>query len=393
TYAVSDISGNSDTEVRTVNVVDTTAPVITILGDTSETVQVGAIYTDAGATAYDVGDGDLTALIITTTTVNTFVIGSYSVTYAVSDISGNSDTEVRTVDVVDTTAPVINSVSLSATRVNEGDIITFTVDVTDNQGVDSVELVTNSGSYTLDNGGSGDIYTGDVDTTGFALDTYSYTITATDDSGNTDTATGTYEVTIVSPMTVHIVADKTSGEEDLDVSFASYVDAGGVEPLTYSWSFGDGDTDSSKNVRHVFTSDGTYTVTLTVRDQYGNDGTASIVITVSAEESSSDPRNNIKVDGVSLGSDVIEAGETLEAYINVENIGDNRLRDLAITISIPELGIWITSTADDVRSGDEEEFAIGLDIPDDVAPGVYDVRIVISTDDMKRIKHRDVEII
>ncbi|MEK6921099.1 MAG: hypothetical protein AABX82_04400, partial [Nanoarchaeota archaeon] len=62
-------------------------------------------------------------------------------------------------------------------------------------------------------------------------------------------------------------------------------------------------------------------------------------------------------------------------------------------ISIPELGIWITSTADDVRSGDEEEFAIGLDIPDDVAPGVYDVRIVISTDDMKRIKHRDVEII
>ena len=36
---------------RTVNVVDTTAPVITLLGDNPMTIEVGSTFTDPGATA------------------------------------------------------------------------------------------------------------------------------------------------------------------------------------------------------------------------------------------------------------------------------------------------------------------------------------------------------
>ena len=39
---------------------DTTAPVITLLGDAEVGVEAGAEYTDAGATAADIVDGDLT---------------------------------------------------------------------------------------------------------------------------------------------------------------------------------------------------------------------------------------------------------------------------------------------------------------------------------------------
>ena len=47
TYNVSDDAGNAATEVtRTVNVTDTTAPVITLNGDTQITVEVGSTYTD-----------------------------------------------------------------------------------------------------------------------------------------------------------------------------------------------------------------------------------------------------------------------------------------------------------------------------------------------------------
>ncbi len=391
TYDVTDAAGNAATqETRTVVVSDTTAPVITVLGNNPETVQLGDTYTDAGATATDSLDGDLTSSIITSGTVDTTTIGTYTITYTVSDSAGNSDTETRDVEVVDTTVPTM-STSVSENPADQDDPVTFTADVTDNDAVASVELTINGVTEPMPNT-AGSTYEYILDTTGMALGYYDYTIVATDSSGNTATATGTLRITIVSLMTVHINADKTSGEEDLDVSFASYVDAGGVAPFTYVWDFGNGDTDSNKNVRHVFTKDGTYVVILTVYDQYGNEGSDSVTITVTEEETNNNPRNNIRLDGVELASDVVEAGDVLEAFVNIENIGQSRLENIALTIVIPDLGLVATSTAEDIRTGDADEFSVALDIPEDVEPGVYDVRIIVSNDEMKRVKHRDIVI-
>ena len=49
------------------------------------TVEVGTTYTDLGATASDNYDGDISADISVTNPVDTSVIGSYTVTYNVSD--------------------------------------------------------------------------------------------------------------------------------------------------------------------------------------------------------------------------------------------------------------------------------------------------------------------
>ena len=109
TYDVSDASLNAAVQrSRTVQVVDVTAPVITLLGVSSETVECTGSYTDSGATAFDVCDGDLTGFIVTVNPVNTAVPGTYSVTYNVSDAASNAAVAVvRTVHVVDTTAPVL----------------------------------------------------------------------------------------------------------------------------------------------------------------------------------------------------------------------------------------------------------------------------------------------
>ncbi len=107
TYNVSDAAGNAATEViRTVNVVnDATAPVITLLGDTPVTMDVNTEYTDAGATAEDDVDGDITANIVTVNLVDVNNIGTYTVTYNVSDAATNTATEVvRTVNVIDPSA-------------------------------------------------------------------------------------------------------------------------------------------------------------------------------------------------------------------------------------------------------------------------------------------------
>lgn len=104
TYNVSDSAGNAAVEVtRTVEVVDTTPPVITPLGANPLTITVGSTYSEPGATAYDEVDGDLTSsIVIDDSNVDTSTLGNYTVTYTVSDESGNETTATRTVYVVDT---------------------------------------------------------------------------------------------------------------------------------------------------------------------------------------------------------------------------------------------------------------------------------------------------
>ena len=109
-YSLSDLSGNPAITVqRTVNVVDTTRPVIDLQGVSAMDVEYGTVFTDAPVSAYDSHDGDLNDSIdVSGDTVNTLVLGTYTIYYDVSDSSYNEAIQQsRTVNVVDTTAPVI----------------------------------------------------------------------------------------------------------------------------------------------------------------------------------------------------------------------------------------------------------------------------------------------
>jgi len=81
---------------------DTEAPVITLNGNATIDVPLGGTYTELGATATDNVDGDLTSsIVIGGDTVDTNTLGTYIVTYNVSDAAGNNAVEVtRTVNVI-----------------------------------------------------------------------------------------------------------------------------------------------------------------------------------------------------------------------------------------------------------------------------------------------------
>jgi len=82
--------------------VDTTVPIITLIGESTIDIEVGSTYTDQGATASDNYDGDITSSIVTVNPVDTDVVGQYTVTYNVTDTSSNAAVEVtRTVNVVE----------------------------------------------------------------------------------------------------------------------------------------------------------------------------------------------------------------------------------------------------------------------------------------------------
>ena len=79
--------------------VDSTAPVITLQGGNPQAVDLNAEYQEAGASA-DTGE----TVVIDSTAVDTASVGSYTVTYNVTDAAGNQAAEkTRTVNVTDPT--------------------------------------------------------------------------------------------------------------------------------------------------------------------------------------------------------------------------------------------------------------------------------------------------
>ena len=237
TYNVSDAYGNETTATRTVSVVDTTIPVITLIGANPQTVQLNTNYTELGATAFDNYDGDITANInIDDSNVDVSTVGRYNVTYNVSDSSGNDAVQVtRVVHVMDTKPTV------------EDDAITVLKNSTDNRinvldndcfgtfgpntghsltlinGKSSI-ISANGGSITIQNNGTPNnllddyiSYTPEGDTGGYD-DTFTYTITDTNGVAATATVTVTVSNTNAQgylPDSFTVLQDSSNNELDI----------------------------------------------------------------------------------------------------------------------------------------------------------------------------------
>ena len=110
TYIVIDSNNNnSETVTRTVEVKDSTLPVITISGDISMTLEVFSSFTDPGVTVTDNYDTSLSltsAHVVVTGTVDISLVGVYTLVYNVTDSCGNQAlTKYRYVTIEDTTLP------------------------------------------------------------------------------------------------------------------------------------------------------------------------------------------------------------------------------------------------------------------------------------------------
>jgi hypothetical protein len=133
TYKSTDSAGNTGTATRSVIIgnpssstnptpqitptptsTDTTPPVVTLNGDAALQINVGDSFTDPGATATDTVDGNLTAKIVETGSVDTTTAGLYTLTYTATDAAGNSASVSRVVTVViaapaSTSTPITSS--------------------------------------------------------------------------------------------------------------------------------------------------------------------------------------------------------------------------------------------------------------------------------------------
>jgi uncharacterized repeat protein (TIGR01451 family) len=179
-------NGQTTTANRSVTVTaDASAPTIQILGANPMTVECHTSFTDPGATAHDACAGDFAATASGTVLPN--VVGTYVITYSATDPSGFSATPVtRTVNVVDTTNPVVTAPANVTVYTGSGSTTCSTVvsDATLGTGTatDSCQ-----GSLSVTRSG---VPAGNV----FPVGTTTVTYSATDASNNTGTATQTVTV-------------------------------------------------------------------------------------------------------------------------------------------------------------------------------------------------------
>jgi len=112
-----------------------------------------------------------------------------------------------------------------------------------------------------------------------------YTAVCTVTDANGDQANGSVEVAVAEDRipTVEIQADPLVGIAPLQVNFHAAV-VGGDQPLTYSWSFGDGGEAATRDAAHTYEGSGTFTAILVVTDADGDEATDSVEIGVTTDE-------------------------------------------------------------------------------------------------------------
>jgi hypothetical protein len=119
TLTVTDVDGATATDSVTVTLTNI-APLITIEGSMTFTLNVGEVFSDPGALAFDNEDGDLSSIVITISDVDNTIAGNYQVEYRVTDSGGLTSTVTRTVT-------VIQPLSSGAIRFAAGQVIELPV--------------------------------------------------------------------------------------------------------------------------------------------------------------------------------------------------------------------------------------------------------------------------
>jgi uncharacterized repeat protein (TIGR01451 family) len=263
TWTVTDTHGNSATCQQTVVVTDTQPPTITTCP-----AQVNVIADAGTCAATNVNLGTLVAtdncggaLTITNDAPTSFPVGTNTVTWSVSDASGNTATCVQTVAVTDTHPPMIttcppqvnvaaNAGTCAATNVNLGNLV-----ATDNCG----------GALTVTNNAPAS----------FPVGTNTVTWTATDASGNSATCMQTVVVTDTQPPVITTCPAQVNVVVNDGACNATNVTLG---TLTASDNCG-GALTITNNAPASFPA-GTNTVTWTVTDTHGNTATCHQTVVV-----------------------------------------------------------------------------------------------------------------
>ena len=201
---------------------DTLPPAITLIGSNPAYVELGSVFIDPGATAYDLCMGAVPVTL--SGTVNTNAVSTNTLTYTAADGNGNTNTATRLVIVRDITAPTIlwsfTNLTLAA-----GTNCTATMpNVTGTNYILATDL---SGALTLTQVPTNQAV--------LPLGSHVVVITVADASGNAAYSTNAIVVEDQTPPVIAVPPQSQTGSVGGNASFS--VSATACTPLAFQWYF------------------------------------------------------------------------------------------------------------------------------------------------------------
>jgi len=318
-YRSTDNAGNIEMTQSALVKLDKTDPVINVTepapgaGTTVYLEVNSASYSDLGATALDNLSGDLTTSIIANTSQvdsNLSKLGSYTVSYTVTDLAGNTGTAQRTVIIGDFTSPTGSiAIDESVSAPINYSAINLSLSCTDQANASgcSEMMIANDSNFT---GATWETIAPSkpwslVPTNGSNIVYLKYRDTALNESGIYSASIDYDKIDPIITVTELVQGEGTT--VNIEVNSVGYTDPGATALDNYSGDLTSVIAVDTSAVDNNLTAMGEYTVSYTVDDAAGNTGTAqrTVIIgdrtaptgTISIDEANVAP---IKFTGITL---------------------------------------------------------------------------------------------
>jgi len=313
TYTVTDSDGDVSSATRTVTILvpDTnptavmTSPSANVTITQGGSVNFAATVTSGNAPythAWNFGTSGVASQTVEDPGSVTFnTIGTFTVTYTVTDSDGDTNSATRTVTVnaPDTNPTAAISSPSANVTITQGGAVNFAATVTSgnapythawNFGTSGVasQTVEDPGSVTFN-----------------TIGTFTVTYTVTDSDGDTNSATRTVTVTAADTNPSAAISSPSANvtiTQGGAVNFAATVTSGNA-PYTHAWNFGTSGV-ANQTVEDpgnlTFNTIGAFTVTYTVTDSDGDTNSATRTVTVTAADTNptasiSNPSANVSI--------------------------------------------------------------------------------------------------
>ncbi len=275
--AVCTVTLTDDVSTEAVFVLRNHAPVASAGGPYSGVRNTVIAFSGAGSSdpdndpltySWDFGDGSAPVSGVSPTHAYA-TTGSFTATLIVNDGSVNSAAATSTVT-ISNQAPIANAGGPYAGVRNQ--TLVFNGAASSDPDNDGLTY-----AWTFGDGGTG---TGASPSHAYTA-TGTFTATLTVNDGTTTSAPATSTVTISNRVPAANPGGPYAGTRlaAIALSGASSTDPDG-DPLTYSWTFGDGAVATGPTPTHLYTSVGTFTVTLTVNDGITNSAPATTTVQI-----------------------------------------------------------------------------------------------------------------
>ncbi|MBS3158540.1 hypothetical protein J4206_04600 [Candidatus Woesearchaeota archaeon] len=121
---------------------------------------------------------------------------------------------------------------------------------------------------------------------------------------------------------------------------------------------------------------------------------AALVSLTNAETQEAQRASDLRFNHVFVDQELSVSNEKLVqdvvAGVDLDNLGTFDLKDVKLTVAIPELGVQRSLGPFDVDSDSGTTRKVLLELFDDVPSGEYDVKLTLSNENFRKVRYRTV---